>query len=313
MSINPYAQAAGDAPASTTTPDQQRQADYEATIGPNHGFYLPKFQQFDEEGARPGWNWPAFVVTGPWLLYRKMIGLGILYLFYPLILLMVIAIAAAVLRLPSAVTVTLGLLLFFAPWILVPMYANALYWRRVHKALDRLPASIGHDPQKRAKYLSRNGGTAFGEMLAILLGLWVVGGGFFAAISIPAYQDYTIRAQVIEGLNLASEVKARVMEFREGNGRWPNQEDLDFDPPSGKYVESIRVSAGSVVILYGGEANPRLQQQGLALVPTLDGSNNVQWICGHAEAPEGATVGEGPRGSDLPPKYLPANCRARRR
>ena len=45
--------------------------------------------------------------------------------------------------------------------------------------------------------------------------------GILAAIAIPAYQDYTIRAQVTEGLNLASAAKAAVSESFGSNGTWP--------------------------------------------------------------------------------------------
>ncbi len=45
--------------------------------------------------------------------------------------------------------------------------------------------------------------------------------GILAAIAIPAYQDYTIRAQVTEGLNLAADLKAAVAENYAGSGQWP--------------------------------------------------------------------------------------------
>jgi len=45
--------------------------------------------------------------------------------------------------------------------------------------------------------------------------------GILAAIAIPAYQDYTIRSQVTEGLNLASAVKTSVAEYYAQNGTWP--------------------------------------------------------------------------------------------
>ena len=45
--------------------------------------------------------------------------------------------------------------------------------------------------------------------------------GILAAIAIPAYQDYTIRAQVTEGLTLASDIKAGVAEYMAQTGSWP--------------------------------------------------------------------------------------------
>ena len=46
--------------------------------------------------------------------------------------------------------------------------------------------------------------------------------GILAAIAMPAYQDYTIRAQVSEGLTLAAAAKAAVAEFYANKGKWPS-------------------------------------------------------------------------------------------
>src|SRR5882672_469584 len=76
---NPYATAGGPAPA---TPEEQKRADYELAIGPNSEFYLPKFEEFDKGAAKLGWHWPAFFVTTPWFVYRKMWGWGMGNLAY---------------------------------------------------------------------------------------------------------------------------------------------------------------------------------------------------------------------------------------
>src|SRR6201986_2373488 len=82
--------------------------------------------------------------------------------------------------------------------------------------------------------------------------------GILAAIAIPAYQDYTIRAQVTEGLNLASALKANISEFYAQNGTWPTAigpsttaGTLGMDTtPSGKYVSALAVSNGTIQIKY---------------------------------------------------------------
>ena len=74
--------------------------------------------------------------------------------------------------------------------------------------------------------------------------------GILAAIAIPAYQDYTIRSQVTEGLNLAAAVKTGVAESFANTGEWPP--DLDAAggdtaaPPSGKYVAEVSVEGGQI-------------------------------------------------------------------
>ena len=79
--------------------------------------------------------------------------------------------------------------------------------------------------------------------------------GILAAIAIPAYQDYTIRAQVSEGLTLASDIKAGVAEFMAQTGQWPA--DLAeagvasagaADSKAARYVEGIDVADGTITV-----------------------------------------------------------------
>ena len=70
--------------------------------------------------------------------------------------------------------------------------------------------------------------------------------GILAAIAIPAYQDYTIRAQVTEGLNLAGAVKAAVAETSRSTGAWPANNaaaSASTPPPTSGQV---RVGASTV-------------------------------------------------------------------
>src|ERR1700743_3273868 len=80
--------------------------------------------------------------------------------------------------------------------------------------------------------------------------------GILAAIAIPAYQDYTIRSQITEGLNLASAVKTGVAEYYATTGAWPTAltgnavGSLGYtNAPSGKYVSSVNIpTAGTINI-----------------------------------------------------------------
>ena len=145
--------------------------------------------------------------------------------------------------------------------------------------------------------------------------------GILAAIAIPAYQDYTIRSQVTEGLNLASAVKTGVAETFANTGVWPA--DLDGaggdndNPPSGKYVEEITVSNGTITITFGNDANAQLTSTGaiLTLQPMVSANDDVIWLCGYYTG--AGVVGmtdpaSGPSdggASDVLPKYLPQSCR----
>ena len=86
--------------------------------------------------------------------------------------------------------------------------------------------------------------------------------GILAAIAIPAYQDYTIRAQVTEGLNLASDLKAGVGEVYATTGTFTGiglaQVGLTAaTDKAGKYVTSIGVANGVITVTYGGRPGQR--------------------------------------------------------
>jgi type IV pilus assembly protein PilA len=142
--------------------------------------------------------------------------------------------------------------------------------------------------------------------------------GILAAIAIPAYQDYTIRSQVTEGLNLASAVKTGVAEAFANTGAWPA--DLDAAggdtgaPPSGKYVSDISVEDGTITITFGNDVNDTIDGNFLSLVPKISDNNDVVWLCGYFTA-AGSTLndpaagGPGADQTDLEPKYLPQSCR----
>ena len=143
--------------------------------------------------------------------------------------------------------------------------------------------------------------------------------GILAAIAIPAYQDYTIRAQVSEGMTLAAAAKAAVAETYLNTGTAPANREIagmsgDATDTFGKYVASVDVANGTITVLYGNEANAKIQVSGadqLDLVPYLTGDESVTWQCGFAPANGSATLmaAGASNGSNLEPRYLPAACR----
>jgi len=137
--------------------------------------------------------------------------------------------------------------------------------------------------------------------------------GILAAIAIPAYQNYTIRAQVTEGLTLADGWKTAIAEYYAITGNWPTQANLTGTVVSiGKYESGVTVNTGgTITITYGGQANAKLQTAGanvLTLVPYTNANNDVLWRCGTAAVPSG-TVATGAVGATtVPPQYLPTSC-----
>jgi prepilin-type N-terminal cleavage/methylation domain-containing protein len=117
--------------------------------------------------------------------------------------------------------------------------------------------------------------------------------GILAAIAIPAYQDYTIRAKVSEGLNMASAAKTSVSEFRLSMNHMPasNASAGISNTVTSNYVSSVQVGANGVVTV---TMNPTsLGATGtVTLTPTFANSS-VTWLCN----------------GTLLDKYKPANCR----
>jgi type IV pilus assembly protein PilA len=139
--------------------------------------------------------------------------------------------------------------------------------------------------------------------------------GILAAIAIPAYQDYTIRAQVTEGLNLAGAVKASVAETFSQTGLWPaNNTEAGVgvaNGVSGKYVTSVAVANGGITITYGAQANNKINGATLGLTPATSANNDVVWVCGNKDVPAGATAAgtAGVTSNTLLDKYMPQTCR----
>jgi type IV pilus assembly protein PilA len=137
--------------------------------------------------------------------------------------------------------------------------------------------------------------------------------GILAAIAIPAYQNYTIRAQATEGLTLADGWKTAIAEYYANTGVMPALiANLAGTCASvGKYEASILVSGGSIVIGYGNLANAKLQSSGsntLALIPYINTNNDVLWQCGAAAVPAAASIAGTSVASTVPAQYLPTSC-----
>lgn len=144
--------------------------------------------------------------------------------------------------------------------------------------------------------------------------------GILAAIAIPAYQDYTIRAQVSEGMNLAAAAKAAVAESFLNRGTAPANRTVagmsaGATDTSGKYVTGVNVTNGTIIVTYGNEANSQINTLTLEIVPYVTNDRSVAWRCGGAIVPAGTTImtGAAYSGGTLAGanyvKYLPSACR----
>jgi type IV pilus assembly protein PilA len=139
--------------------------------------------------------------------------------------------------------------------------------------------------------------------------------GILAAIAIPAYQDYTVRSQATEGMNLASAVETGVAEYFSNTGSWPanNSAAGIGSQPSGKYVTDVEVGAGGITVTYGNQVNTNISGATLGLTPYLSQNNDVVWVCGRHSAPGTLTlptgVTAGATSATMLDKYLSQVCR----
>jgi len=146
--------------------------------------------------------------------------------------------------------------------------------------------------------------------------------GILAAIAIPAYQEYTIRAQVSEGVNMASNVKVQVVEAFGQSGRAPDNRlqaalSANATDTAGSYVGSVEVTNGTVTVTFGNEAHDAIDGETLVLVPYETPERSVVWRCGLANAPAGLSTMGTVAGdaaptltTTIPARFLPSSCRS---
>ena len=104
-------------------------------------------------------------------------------------------------------------------------------------------------------------------LLDLMLTVAIV--GVFTAIAIPAYKDYSIRAQVAEGFSLASGIKPLLIEFESNHGRFPlNNEEARFAGAVGNYVQRMDIYPNGVVAAtFGSNANKEIRNKKVYLLP----------------------------------------------
>ena len=119
--------------------------------------------------------------------------------------------------------------------------------------------------------------------------------GILAAIALPAYQDYTKRSHVAEGLTLAKRVKLAVAEYHDINGSWPSSNSSAGLAPAstiiGQAVKSIAIdSGGRITITFNNKVE---DDKTLVMTPSAN-EGSISWKC------DGGTLND---------KYRPAACR----
>jgi type IV pilus assembly protein PilA len=146
--------------------------------------------------------------------------------------------------------------------------------------------------------------------------------GILAAIAIPAYQNYTVRAQVAEGLNAAAVMKAPVADAYFNRGGAPGNRTIagltaNATDTSGKYISGVDINNGVLIVTFGNEVNAAIAGLTLTTTPYETPDRSVVWRCGTAPAPVGLSLLGASSGGNaasyiaptVPDQYLPASCR----
>jgi type IV pilus assembly protein PilA len=121
--------------------------------------------------------------------------------------------------------------------------------------------------------------------------------GILLAIAIPAYSDYTIRAKISEGINLAAAAKMAVAETRQSSSNWPttNAEAGVATTISSSFVTSVAVGAGGTILVTYRNIDAAVNGSTVIFVPTFaSGDGQVTWTCNTGDTAD---------------RYLPQKCR----
>ncbi len=145
--------------------------------------------------------------------------------------------------------------------------------------------------------------------------------GILASLAISAYQTYTVRAQVAEGINMAAGAKAPVIDAFNMNGEPPaGRVDAGMTATatdtSGKYVSQVEIIDGRVEVTFGNDVHADIFGDTVSFTPYLTVSGGIVWRCGNAGVPAANAVllnGNGNSAAHVAPtvenRYLPSTCR----
>ena len=120
--------------------------------------------------------------------------------------------------------------------------------------------------------------------------------GILAAVAIPAYQDYIVRARVTEGLSLSTAGKTAISEYFSSQGTIPTNNTqaglATSEDSSGNSVDKVEINnLGAIVITF---STPAIANSTLELRPST-GAGKIVWDCR--------------AGGNLEAKYRPSSCR----
>jgi type IV pilus assembly protein PilA len=130
--------------------------------------------------------------------------------------------------------------------------------------------------------------------------------GILAAVALPAYQDYTVRAKVSELILAGSSAKTSVSEAAQVYSAMPLAASITVDSQVSKWVSGVgyiytNASNGAIVAV-ASTAEPKISGAGVQFNGVAQANGQVLWTCLAAPVAGSITV-------VMPSKYLPASCK----
>src|SRR6185436_11151511 len=158
--------------------------------------------------------------------------------------------------------------------------------------------------------MTRNAGFTWIELVLVLGIVAIIG-----AMAIPGMQDTVLKKQVKEGMDLADVAKKGVQSVWSASGDLPKDNEEAGVPAKdkivGAMVKEVQVDKGAIHITYGNNASKALTGLKVTLRPAVvkdEPKVPIAWLCHNVPVPEKMEV-KGHDRTDIPPKWLPVECR----
>ena len=265
---------------------------WDAVVGHAGAPYYGRHFERLAHGGSGGWHWPALFVTWFWMLYRKMWVPALLWaVAYFGVSIFVTALAPA-----SPIFAGLLSIAWLVFWLIGPaLLANRWYYKHCLEKIRVVRARGGSKEQTLARLESVGGTSNIAVIVISVLAIGFVGFSILAAIALPQYQTYVMKAKVAEAMPLANEVTAAVGRQYEQTGTLLTQGDVDaivahsaFHPRAVMGVELDDVHATVTLRIATGARTTGALQYTL----TADNNRHPTWTCSS---------------EDLK-RYVPASC-----
>ena len=271
---------------------------FRVAVGPGADYYVPRFLRYEKAGRTfPSWNWPALLLPSAWAFYRRLWGAAFAFALMPILGAAVfVGIESAIGDSTAAWLGCAAFLVWILPGVIAALLANSLVYARV-KRLVRQAGALGSEMSVVARSLAARRPTAIVIAIlfvavAIALAPRLIAPGLYAM-----YQDRTVRAQVIASLAAVRPLQRQIEQSWQRFNLIPHTLDdaamlvgrdsllldnVSFSPITGRF----RLALGPTIEELSGKA--------IFLAPALGPSRQMRWVCIPV---------------DIPPKYLPQECR----